>query len=128
MHLIYENLAKEKFFTLQDFLNHEEEEIQQLAINLSTSPHEYSENWINRFEKPLATQPMPDENFKADAMKGVNVFKLIKIQRLYEKNQRKLKPPNNLDGEEMMQLLRIQKKLMDIRTELATLTGTVVLR
>jgi DNA primase len=128
VHLIYENLAKEKFFTLQDFLNHEEEEIQQLAINLSTSPHEYSENWINRFEKPLATQPMPDENFKADAMKGVNVFKLIKIQRLYEKNQRKLKPPNNLDGEEMMQLLRIQKKLMDIRTELATLTGTVVLR
>jgi len=128
VHLIYENIAKEKFYSIKDFLNHEEFEIQQLAINLSTSPHEYSENWINMFGKPLSTQPMPEENFKSDAIKGVNLFKLVKIQRLYEKNQRRLKDIDKNDVEGMMQLLRVQKKLMDIRSELAIATGTVVLR
>jgi DNA primase len=128
VHLIYENLAEEKFFSHQDFLNHEDQEIQTLAINLSTSPYEYSENWINRFEKPLATQLMPDINFKADAVTGVNLFKLKKIQRVYEQNQRRLKDIDKEDFEEMMRLLKVQKKLMDIRTELAVLTGTVVLR
>ncbi|MFT5833481.1 MAG: DNA primase [Cognaticolwellia sp.] len=128
VHFIYDNLAEEKFFSAQDFVNHEDKEIQKLAIDLSTSPYEYSDNWINRFEKPLSSQPMPDDNFKADAIKGVNVFKLIKIQRVYEKNQRRLKGIGNDDFEEMMRLLKIQKKLMDIRSELAELTGTVVLR
>jgi DNA primase len=128
VHLIYENLAEEKFFSQQDFLNHEDEEIQNLAINLSTSPYEYSENWINRFEKPLATQLMPDKNFKVDAITGVNIFKLKKIQRVYEKNQRRLKDVAKEDFEELMRLLKVQKKLMEIRSELAELTGTVVLR
>jgi len=128
VYLIYENLAEEKFFSHQDFLNHEDQEIQTLAINLSTSPYEYSENWINRFEKPLATQLMPDINFKADAMMGVNSFKLKKIQRVYEKNQRRLKDVAKEDFEELMRLLKVQKKLMEIRSELAVLTGTVVLR
>jgi DNA primase len=128
VYLIYENLAEEKFFSPQDFVNHEDQEIQTLAINLSTSPYEYSENWINRFGKPLSTQPMPDDNFKVDAIKGVNIFKLKKIQRVYEKNQRRLKDVPKEDFEEMMRLLKVQKKLMEIRSELAELTGTVVLR
>ena len=128
VNLVYENLAEEKFFSEKDFLNHEDQEIQTLAINLSTSPYEYSDNWINRFEKPLSSQPMPDDNFKEDAIKGVNLFKLMKIQRVYEKNQRRLKDVGKDDFEEMMRLLKIQKKLMDIRSELAKLTGTVVLR
>lgn len=128
VNMIYENLAEEQSFSPQDFLNHQDKEIQTLAINLSTSPYEYSENWIGKFDKPLATQPMPDENFKTDAITGVNLFKLKKIQRLYEKNQRRLKDVAKEDFEGMMKLLKVQKRLMEIRSELAKLTGTVVLK
>jgi hypothetical protein len=61
-------------------------------------------------------------------MMGVNSFKLKKIQRVYEKNQRRLKDVAKEDFEELMRLLKVQKKLMEIRSELAVLTGTVVLR
>lgn len=128
VNMIYEQLAEERIFTDKDFLNHEDQEIQTLAINLSTSPYEYSENWIGKFDKPLATQPMPDDNFKTDAITGVNLFKLKKIQRLYEKNQRRLKDVPKENFEELMRLLKIQKRLMEIRSELAELTGTVVLK
>lgn len=128
VNMIYEELAEERIFTNKDFLNHEDKEIQALAINLSTSPYEYSENWLGKFDKPLATQPMPDDNFKTDAITGVNLFKLKKIQRLYEKNQRRLKNVSKEDFEELMRLLKIQKRLMEIRSDLAELTGTVVLK
>jgi len=128
VNMIYEELAEERIFTIKDFLNHEDKEIQALAINLSTSPYEYSENWLGKFDKPLATQPMPDDNFKTDAITGVNLFKLKKIQRLYEKNQRRLKNVSKEDFEELMRLLKIQKRLMEIRSDLAELTGTVVLK
>ena len=128
VYMIYEDLSAEKVLTLQEFVRHEDKEIQRLAIDLSTSPHEYSENWIQKFDKPLATQLMPDENFKTDAMTGVNLFKLKKIQRLYEKNQRLLKDVPKNDFDSMMRLLKVQQRLMDIRKELAELTGTVVLR
>lgn len=127
VNLIYENLAKEKIFSQQEFLYHEDQEIQTLAVNLATSPYEYSDNWIARFGKPLTTQPMPDKNFKDDAIKGANSFKLKKIQKVYEKNQRRLKDVGS-DFEEMMRLLKVQKKLMEIRSELAELTGTVILK
>lgn len=128
VYMIYEDLSAEKVLTLQEFVRHEDKEIQRLAIDLSTSPHEYSENWIQKFDKPLATQLMPDENFKTDAMTGVNLFKLKKIQRLYEKNQRLLKDIPKNDFDSVMRLLKVQQRLMDIRKELAELTGTVVLR
>jgi len=125
--MIYEHLCEEKTYTLEDFLRHEDKEIQRLAIDLSNSPHEYSEDWIHKFDKPLATQSMPNENFKTDAMTGVNLFKLKKNQRLYEKNQRLLKDIPKNDFDSVMRLLKVQQRLMDIRKELAHLTGTQVL-
>jgi hypothetical protein len=47
---------------------------------------------------------------------------------LYEKNQRRLKNVSKEDFEELMRLLKIQKRLMEIRSDLAELTGTVVLK
>ena len=128
VNMIYENLEEEIIYTLQDFLEHEDKKIQRLAIDVSMSPHEYSENWIGKFDKPLATQPMPDENFKTDAITGVNIFKLKKIQRLYEKNQRNLKDISQDDVQGMMRLLKVQQRLMDIRKAVAERTGTVVLK
>ena len=128
VNMIYENLEEEIIYTLQDFLEHEDKEIQHLAIDVSMSPHEYSENWIGKFDKPLVTQPMPDENFKTDAITGVNIFKLKKIQRLYEKNQRNLKDISQEDVQGMMRLLKVQQRLMDIRKAVAEQTGTVVLK
>ena len=128
VNMIYENLEEEIIYTLQDFLEHEDKKIQRLAIDVSMSPHEYSENWIGKFDKPLATQPMPDENFKTDAITGVNIFKLKKIQRLYEKNQRNLKDISQDDVQGMMRLLKVQQRLMDIRKAVAEQTGTVVLK
>ena len=128
VNMIYENLEEEKIYTLQDFLEHKDKKIQRLAVDLSMSPHEYIENWIGKLDKPLVTQPMPDDNFKTDAITGVNLFKLKKIQRLYEKNQKDLKNTSNENVQGMMRLLQVQQRLMDVRRSVAEQTGSIILK
>ena len=99
-----------------------------MAINCVTSPYEYSENWEKKLENPLQTQLMPELNFKQDTITSINQFKLRKIQKLYEKNQQRLKELKPDQFEEMVKILKLQKKLGEIRKELAALSRSVVMR
>ena len=78
-------------------------------------------------EYPLQTQPMPEKNFKEDTIRAINRFKLNRVKKLYKQNQERLKSMPSSNMEEMMRVLKVQKKLGEIRSELADLCGTVIL-
>ncbi len=110
------------------FVNHENKEIRELAIDLMSTPYEYSENWEKKWDIYLNTQKMPDENFVKDSHHALKRFRLKKIVRKCVENQEKIKSlAKEGKAEEMMLHMRLQQKLLDIRNELAKELGTVVL-
>lgn len=109
------------------FLRHPDAEVQQLAIDFSALPYEYSENWANKWEIYLNSQKMPDENFRKDSESGLKRFRLRKINRLIVQNQEELKAhAANKDDVEVMVCLKIDQKLKEMRNQLAAELGTVV--
>lgn len=115
--LSYYRLLESEPYTLQGFLQHEDEEIRSLAVEFSNPLYEYNKNWSQKIEQTSSTQPMRE----------INLFKLKTVERMYKKNQIRLRDASKNDFENMMQLLKKQQQLMDIRKELAGLTGTNVL-
>lgn len=123
----YEAVLKGDTLTEKYFLNHQNKNIQKTAIGLITFPYDYSENWEKKLDKPLQTQLIPKENFKKDAISSVNQFKLRKVVKLYKRNQERLKDLPSSNVAEMMRILKVQKKLGEIRGELAKELKAVVI-
>lgn len=107
------------------FLHHSNPKISQLAINLTSSPFEYSPGWEER-DIFLRTQKMPDLNFTEDSIQGIKRFKLRKVIRMCTSNQQRIQQEK--DGEKQMMLLQVQQKLIKMRNDLAKELNTVVLR
>lgn len=133
----YQKIAKESLQLVLEnkipsssyFINHQEEDIRALAINLITSPYEYSENWEKMHDIFLQTQKKPEDNFTEDSVQALKRFKLKKIMRMCDKNQQKIKEfTQSGDTEQLITHMKVQQKLLDIRNDLAKELGTVVLK
>ncbi|MCU0345768.1 MAG: DNA primase [Saprospiraceae bacterium] len=113
--------------TTQYFIGHNDQAISELAVDLLHSPWEYSPGWAER-ELYLSSQKMPEENFNKDSLSALLQFKLRKVIRLGEKNQLQMKqvPPD--DAAQLMRLMKVQMKLMEMRNELMKQVGMVVLK
>jgi DNA primase len=111
------------------FTQHPDKAVCDLAIELLSSPWEFSPNWEQRYHYPLQNQPMPDLNFDLDLRQALNRFKLRKLKKLCEiLNPARIKAASEAgDMDEVMRLLRIQEKLKSVRNELAQKSGTIVL-
>jgi len=126
--LAQEQLAAGHELSTQFFIQHPDPSIQQLAINLITSPYELSENWEKRFEITLQTQKSPELNFTLDSVQALKRFRLRKIVKMCQKNQEEIKRLSaEGDVEKMMIHLKVQQKLIAIRNDLAGELGTVIL-
>jgi DNA primase len=113
---------------LDFFLNHPDPEIVQLAVNFSSSPYEYSENWAQKWEIFLS-QSHPDDNQRLDAENLIKRFKLRKIKRFKARNAEKLNALMTSGGpsSEVENCLRLHLMLKGIENQLAKELGTVVL-
>lgn len=121
-----ETLSEGNAVTPQLFLHHIEDDVQQLAIDLSSTPYEYSENWANRWEIFLTTQKMPDENFVKDSISAIKRFRLRKLNRMIKENAKQLRQVlDNGEGDYMLHL-KLDQRLKATRNELAKELGTVV--
>ena len=135
-HPLYQRIAREslqlvtekKTVNAQVFFQHPDPEIRQLAINLSTSPYDMSENWALKWDVFLS-QPHPEENHRKDAENLIKRFKLRKIKRFKDRNALKLKSlyAENAPGEAILECLTLQLRLKDIESQLAKDLGTVIL-
>ena len=125
----HQNLLKKKKIDTNYFLTHKDEKIRQIATNALTSPYEYSLGWEERYDHPLQTQKMPEENFTKDSIYSLRSFKKKKIDKMIKENHLKIKEAQEQnDMEKCMKLLKINKKLDEIHSELAKLLNTVVIK
>lgn len=109
------------------FLSHADQQIRELAINMLSSPYEYSENWEKRWEIFLTSQSMPDENFAKDSTQALKRFKLRKLNKMIVQNAEKIKQLFEKKSDDYMIYLKLDQKLKVMRNELAEELGTVVL-
>ncbi len=113
----------------QYFLSHSVKEIRELSASLLSTPYEYSDNWIAKFNRPLETQETPIKNFLKDSEQALKRFKLRKIIKLCDQNQDIIrKSSDSGDMSTMMKHLKIQQKLLEMRNSLATELNTVILK
>ncbi|MFN0016094.1 MAG: DNA primase [Saprospiraceae bacterium] len=106
------------------FMAHEHAEVRDLAIDLLTSPWEYSPNWVELRNLPLQNQKMPELNFDADAQKSLSLFKIKKLNKLLEINKARLKiAQQNGDESALQKLLLISKKIGQARNKIVKDSG-----
>lgn len=120
-------LLENKPVTNNFFLHHPDEHIQKLAVDLLSSPYEYSENWAKRWEISL-TQGMPEENFHRDALYSLRRFKLRKLDRMIRRNKVKIREAFEGKSDDYMIYLKVDQHLKEKRNQLAKDLGTVVLK
>lgn len=123
-----DNLSQGIHLRSEHFIQHSDPKISELAVNLLSSPHEYSQNWekLNVF---LSSQKMPEENHIADAKSSILRFKLRKVERLMEKNQAEIKKlQESQDIVAMMTKLKLHGKLIELRGDLAKQQNIVILK
>ena len=110
------------------FVNHVDPDISRMAINMITSPYEYSENWENRWDIHLHSQKKPENNFPKDGEQALKRFKLRKVIRMCEENQKLIQElVKSGDDEQLLTYMKVQQRLLDMRNTLAKELGTVVL-
>lgn len=133
----YEQIAKEclkmllekRPISTKHFINHADQKMRELSIDLITSPFELSPNWVDKWDIPLSTQPMPEFNFTRDSIRSLMRFKLRKIIKMCDTNQERIKELMKAkDREQMMIHLKVQQQLTQMRNDLAKECGTVILR
>ncbi|MFQ5445496.1 MAG: DNA primase [Saprospiraceae bacterium] len=123
-----QRLVNEEPLTPQYFIGHTDPAISALAVDLLHTPWEYSPGWEER-DLNLTSQKMPEENFTHDSESALLRFKLTKVIRLCEQNQEQLKELETGENPtELMRLLKVQTKLLQMRNELAKQLGTVVIK
>jgi DNA primase len=110
------------------YTGHIDPKIAILAIELLMTPYEYSENWEIRHHLYLETQPHPDKNVEKDAEQAMLRYKFGKVAQQCRLNQQKLEllVKSDPDSEEILKLIKVHKKLLDYRNQIATRLGTVV--
>ena len=124
---IYKGLEEGKVYTLKYFIEDDDEDIKNFAIELSKS-FDIDQSFIIPNDRFFATLPKLYGNDKIDVINSINIFKLKRIQRLYEKNQRDLNSLSNDDVQDMQRLLKMQQRLIDARKSIAEKTSTIVLK
>ena len=95
----------------------------QLAsdIIIDSQKHLLSPRWETDAEKFVKTDT---DNYKDEVVYNLNYLKLSHISKLLKQNNEKLKDSVTVD--EQIQLMEIQKALLDVRTQLAALHGIII--
>lgn len=129
VHICYERITQKLPIGLDLFLHSASPDVRRLAVNVSTSPYEFSENWANKWDIFLS-QAHPEANHQKDAESLIKRFKLRKISRFKARNARRIQELMASDGDstEMEACMRLHIRLKEIENQLAKELGTVVLK
>lgn len=108
------------------FINHEDQEIAQEAIQLLAHPYSLSENWWNKFKIIV---PDRQQSFLKDIQSAVLRLKqYLNIAELRKVEQHIKKAEEDKNEEEVLRLLKVHKTLMVQKKEFAVMIGNVVYR
>jgi DNA primase len=109
------------------FIRHDDEEIQQFAINILSTPYTYAD-WEKR-EMFLQTQVMPEINFINDSTSAILRFQLRKAKTVIKSLEAKLASEDisYRESEDFSIDLKVMQELIKERNLLAEKLGTVIL-
>lgn len=105
------------------FLYTAEDELRNLVISITVSQHELS----NRWDEVLPGMNIVNrDTSKDDVMYSVYYYKLKKLKKMFEENQRDFEKSSTM--EEQMKLIEVHKYLKDEERAITKLLGTVILK
>jgi DNA primase len=108
--------------TMQSFLYHEDEQIRNHTLEICSFPFELSQRW-NEYLQSRHNIHTP--NSKQDVEHSVNYFKLRKVKKMMEENQRDLETAT---GDSIKKFLEIHKHLKQLEMELTRQIGAVIVK
>jgi DNA primase len=109
--------------TANTLLYHEDEKIRNLVISINMFPFELSPNWdtimegLNINNRDVSRQ---------DVLMSVNYFKLRKIKRMFDENQRDIEKATSF--EDQLNLIKVHKILKEEEQKITKQLGTVILK
>ena len=113
---------------LEYYVNHPDADIAGTAVSLSSTEHEYSPNWIDKWKLPLQSQDAPEDNFSNDSFQSILHFKRRKVRKLMKATQAKIKEAELADDfEEVIFQTKIYITLKETENIIGQKTKTVVL-
>ncbi|TAG32211.1 MAG: DNA primase [Sphingobacteriia bacterium] len=108
--------------TTKTLLYHEDESVRELLVNMAISPFELSQRW----DKILPNMNIVNRDVSVqEAAMTMNYFKLRKLKKMFEQNQRDME---NASFEEQLKLIELHKQLKTVEREITIKLGTVILR
>jgi DNA primase len=104
-------------------LYYEDEKIRDLVIGLNVQQHELSPNWDVKMEGLNINNR---DTSRQDVIMSLNYFKLRKIKKMFEENQRDIEKATSF--EQQMDLIKVHKVLKDEEQKITRQLGTVILK
>ncbi len=103
-------------------LYHNDEMIRTLIVSLSVNQYELSQKW----DEVLETMNIVNRDISHDdVLKSVNFYKLRKIKKMIEENQRDIE---NAAYDDFKLLLEVHKHLKEMESSLTKQLGTVIIK
>ncbi|MGI8951587.1 MAG: DNA primase [Chitinophagaceae bacterium] len=109
--------------TVKTLLYHEDEKIRNLVVSITMFPYELSQRWDEVMEN---MNILNRDVSRQDVLLSLNYFKLKKIKKMFEQNQRDMEKAKTLN--EQMRLIEIHKQLKEIEIQLTKNLGTVIIK
>ncbi len=108
--------------TTKTMLYHENEALRNLVVSISVNPYELSQKWDEVME---SMNIVNRDTSKQDVQMSVNYYKLRKVKKMIEENQRDIEKATY---EEFKLQHEIHKHLKDMEKELTKQLGTVIIK
>ncbi len=101
------------------FYHHEDEQLRQFVIDITTSPHTYSHNWEDMLENTMLNQPHPDKNYETEATEILLRLKMRKLSRTIDELMKELSTLDEADEDTIQLKLHFYQRLMVERNAIA---------
>ena len=108
--------------TTKTMLYHENETLRNLVVSISVNPYELSQKWDEVME---SMNIVNRDTSKQDVQMSVNYYKLRKVKKMIEENQRDIE---KAAYEDFKLLHEVHKHLKDMEKELTKQLGTVIIK
>ena len=106
----------------KSFLYNQDESLRNLVVSITMFPHELSLKWDEVLEGMNITNR---DTSQQDVLMSINYFKLKKIKKMFEENQRDME---HASFEEQIHLIEVHKNLKEIEKEITKQLGTVIMK
>ncbi|MBS1657240.1 MAG: DNA primase [Bacteroidetes bacterium] len=104
------------------FLQHHDDELKRLAMEIISSPYVLSENWNKMHDIYIK---MPSDNFISDVKSSIARFKMKKIMNMISENLKELNSAKG-NAEEEIYFMNVHQRLSQWKQELGKDIGTVI--